>query len=288
MITAIVLVETDVGRIPEVAEEIAGSDGVSEVYSVTGDVDLVAMVRVREHEALADVIADRLNKVEGVRSPGPTSPSAPTPGTTWRPPSRSASTATEATTRRRRSSTGLGPTATGLGRGGLDPARQNVRRRAGVHRALRDPQGGRQALQQGRRARPASRPGGTVGRHDRRRRVEQHRIPDRPAACRRAGRGPPRRCAPRRRRAGRPMRAGGRPRSVGSSGLLGHPAAGHDPDPGRCWSWTARPARPRRGRPAPRPRARPAHRQRSVPSARRRRRPPPHPAGPGWSAARGS
>lgn len=67
MITAIVLVQAEVDRIPEVAAAIADLDGVSEVYSVTGDVDLIAMVRVREHEALADVIADRLNKVEGVR-----------------------------------------------------------------------------------------------------------------------------------------------------------------------------------------------------------------------------
>ena len=67
MITAIVLVHVDPDRIPEVAAAIADLDGVSEVYSVTGDVDLVAMVRVREHEALADVIADRLSKVDGVR-----------------------------------------------------------------------------------------------------------------------------------------------------------------------------------------------------------------------------
>ncbi|MGL5909649.1 MAG: Lrp/AsnC family transcriptional regulator [Phycicoccus sp.] len=66
MITAIVLVTADVGRIPEVAQEIADLDGVTEVYSVAGDADLVAMVRVREHEQLADVIADRLNKVAGV------------------------------------------------------------------------------------------------------------------------------------------------------------------------------------------------------------------------------
>ena len=67
MITAIVLVQAEVDRIPEVAEALADLEGVSEVYSVTGDVDLVAMVRVREHEALADVIADKLNKVQGVR-----------------------------------------------------------------------------------------------------------------------------------------------------------------------------------------------------------------------------
>nr|WP_218913187.1 Lrp/AsnC ligand binding domain-containing protein [Janibacter alkaliphilus] len=67
VITAIVLVSASVDRIPEVAEQIAEIDGVSEVYSVAGDADLVAMVRVRQHEQLSDVIADRLNKVPGVR-----------------------------------------------------------------------------------------------------------------------------------------------------------------------------------------------------------------------------
>lgn len=66
MITAIVNINAAVDRIPEVAQAIAALDGVSEVYSVAGDVDLVAMVRVRRHEELADVIAGRLNKVTGV------------------------------------------------------------------------------------------------------------------------------------------------------------------------------------------------------------------------------
>ncbi|KWX00268.1 AsnC family transcriptional regulator [Carbonactinospora thermoautotrophica] len=66
MITAIVLIRAAVDKIPEVAEAIAELDGVSEVYSVTGEFDLVAMVRVREHEQLADVIPGRLNKVPGV------------------------------------------------------------------------------------------------------------------------------------------------------------------------------------------------------------------------------
>ena len=63
MITAIVLINAEVHRIPEVAEAIAGLDGVTEVYSVAGDADLIAMVRVRAHEELDDVIAGRLNKV---------------------------------------------------------------------------------------------------------------------------------------------------------------------------------------------------------------------------------
>jgi DNA-binding Lrp family transcriptional regulator len=66
VISAIVLISAEVDRIPEVAAAIAELKGVSEVYSVTGDVDLIAMVRVRHHEELADVIADRLNKVSGV------------------------------------------------------------------------------------------------------------------------------------------------------------------------------------------------------------------------------
>jgi DNA-binding Lrp family transcriptional regulator len=68
VITAIVLVRCAVDRIPEVAGAIADLPGVSEVYSVTGDVDLIALVRVRKHEALADVIADQLSKVPGVRA----------------------------------------------------------------------------------------------------------------------------------------------------------------------------------------------------------------------------
>ena len=66
MITAIVFVQADVARIPEVAAEIADIDGVSEVYSVTGQIDLIAMIRVRNHEDVATVVADKLNKVEGV------------------------------------------------------------------------------------------------------------------------------------------------------------------------------------------------------------------------------
>jgi DNA-binding Lrp family transcriptional regulator len=67
MITAIVFVQADVSRIPEVAAEIADIDGVSEVYSVTGPIDLIAMIRVKNHDDIASVVADRLNKVEGVR-----------------------------------------------------------------------------------------------------------------------------------------------------------------------------------------------------------------------------
>ena len=66
MITAIVFVKADVARIPEVASAIADVAGVSEVYSVTGQIDLIALIRVRRHEDVADVVADQVNKVPGV------------------------------------------------------------------------------------------------------------------------------------------------------------------------------------------------------------------------------
>jgi len=66
VITAIVMIDAATDSIAEVAEAIADLDGVSEVYSVAGDVDLIAVVRVREFEDVAQVIAGRINKVPGV------------------------------------------------------------------------------------------------------------------------------------------------------------------------------------------------------------------------------
>ena len=66
VITAFVLIKTDASRIPETAEEISAIEGISEVYSVTGEWDLIAVARVHRHEDLADVIADRLSKVPAV------------------------------------------------------------------------------------------------------------------------------------------------------------------------------------------------------------------------------
>ena len=66
VITAFVLIKTDAARIPETAEEISAIEGISEVYSVTGEWDLIAVARVHRHEDLADVIADRLSKVPAV------------------------------------------------------------------------------------------------------------------------------------------------------------------------------------------------------------------------------
>jgi DNA-binding Lrp family transcriptional regulator len=66
VVTAIVLIKAEIQHIPEVAQVIAEIPAVSEVYSVTGDFDLVAIVRVRAHDELADVIPGGLNRVPGV------------------------------------------------------------------------------------------------------------------------------------------------------------------------------------------------------------------------------
>lgn len=66
MITAIVLIQTAADRLTEAAQEIADLDGVNEVYSCAGDVDLIAILRVSKHEDIADIVPARINKVEGV------------------------------------------------------------------------------------------------------------------------------------------------------------------------------------------------------------------------------
>ncbi len=67
MITSIVMISCDTAQIPEVAQAIADLPAVSEVYSTTGGVDLIAIVRVRAFEDVADAIAGGIAKVPGVK-----------------------------------------------------------------------------------------------------------------------------------------------------------------------------------------------------------------------------
>ncbi|NMO03358.1 Lrp/AsnC family transcriptional regulator [Gordonia sp. TBRC 11910] len=66
MITAIVLIAADVHNIPETAQAVADIPGVTEVYSCAGDVDLIAKIRVRDHEQIADVVTGKINRLAGV------------------------------------------------------------------------------------------------------------------------------------------------------------------------------------------------------------------------------
>nr|WP_232512823.1 Lrp/AsnC ligand binding domain-containing protein [Actinopolyspora erythraea] len=60
------LIRTAAERLTEAAQEIADIDGVTEVYSCAGDVDLIAMIRASEHERIAEIVPGAINKVEGV------------------------------------------------------------------------------------------------------------------------------------------------------------------------------------------------------------------------------
>jgi DNA-binding Lrp family transcriptional regulator len=66
VITAIVLIDCASDSIPEVAQALADLPGVSEVYSVAGSADLIAVVRVREFDQVAEVIAGGISKTHGV------------------------------------------------------------------------------------------------------------------------------------------------------------------------------------------------------------------------------
>ena len=67
MITTIVLCRVDPSRIPQAAKVLAGIEGVSEVYSVSGDWDLVAIVRVKEYEQIAKVVTETFPTVPGLQ-----------------------------------------------------------------------------------------------------------------------------------------------------------------------------------------------------------------------------
>ncbi len=66
VITAIVLLKAETDLINEVAEQIIGIEGVSEVYSIAGRFDLVAIIRVKDNEGLAEVVTSHMLKVKGI------------------------------------------------------------------------------------------------------------------------------------------------------------------------------------------------------------------------------
>ena len=66
MFAAFVLIQAEPARIADLASELAEVDGVAEVYSTAGDADIVAVVRVRHHDELADVVTRRLACLDGI------------------------------------------------------------------------------------------------------------------------------------------------------------------------------------------------------------------------------
>jgi DNA-binding Lrp family transcriptional regulator len=66
MVHAFVLIDGEPARVADLAAELAEVDGVSEVYSVAGQADIVAVVRVRHHEDLAEVVTRRVSQLPGI------------------------------------------------------------------------------------------------------------------------------------------------------------------------------------------------------------------------------
>jgi len=66
MVTAIVLVNAKRDAVNETAQALVAIEGVAEVYSVAGPWDLVAMVRVRSNEEMADVVTNHMLKLTGI------------------------------------------------------------------------------------------------------------------------------------------------------------------------------------------------------------------------------
>ncbi|HVA37897.1 MAG TPA: Lrp/AsnC ligand binding domain-containing protein [Candidatus Dormibacteraeota bacterium] len=66
MVTAIILMSVERGRLKSLAEELLELDGVAEVYSVAGPYDLAVIVRVKEHDALNDLVTEKMAALDGI------------------------------------------------------------------------------------------------------------------------------------------------------------------------------------------------------------------------------
>lgn len=67
MITAFVFIQVETHRIPEAAQEVADVRGVTEVYSCAGTIDLIAIVKTRIPEDLAEIVSTKVSKIAGVK-----------------------------------------------------------------------------------------------------------------------------------------------------------------------------------------------------------------------------
>jgi DNA-binding Lrp family transcriptional regulator len=68
MVTSIVLLKVGRGQVNSIAEKLAEMSGISEVYSVGGRFDLVAVIRVKTNEDLADMVTKQMAKLEGIEN----------------------------------------------------------------------------------------------------------------------------------------------------------------------------------------------------------------------------
>ena len=66
MVSSVILIECEKGKINQVAEALADLKGITEVYSVAGRIDLVAIVRVVDNDHLAAIVTEQILKIVGI------------------------------------------------------------------------------------------------------------------------------------------------------------------------------------------------------------------------------
>ena len=68
MVTAIILINAERKHINDVAEQLADINSISEVYSVSGKYDLIAIVRVKTNDELSTLVTDEMKNIDGITS----------------------------------------------------------------------------------------------------------------------------------------------------------------------------------------------------------------------------
>jgi DNA-binding Lrp family transcriptional regulator len=66
MVTAFILINVERPRLKSIADDLLAIDGIAEVYSVAGPFDMVAIVRVKQHEDLSDLVTEKISALEGI------------------------------------------------------------------------------------------------------------------------------------------------------------------------------------------------------------------------------
>jgi len=66
MINAIILINAERTKINSIGEQLVNLKGITEVYSVSGRFDLVAIIRLPHNDDLAELITEKVTKVEGI------------------------------------------------------------------------------------------------------------------------------------------------------------------------------------------------------------------------------
>jgi len=67
MVSAMVLLNVERNKVSTIAEQLADIRGISEVYSVAGRYDLIAIIRVEDNDRLAELVTNQMLKIEGIK-----------------------------------------------------------------------------------------------------------------------------------------------------------------------------------------------------------------------------